>query len=169
MESILKAIKQNSKCPYCRNVLGSEDIIILDNNEETKCKIEEKLDKYQQLNLLLNNQINNNNKTLIFSEYNESFKKIEHLLGEKKIIYRKLKGTSQTINNIVNDYVSGNLNVLLLNAQYYGTGLNLINTDNVILFHKMNEDLENQVIGRAQRIGRNKPLNIWKLLHHNEK
>ena len=169
MESILKAIKQNSKCPYCRNVLSSEDIIILDNNEETKCKIEEKLDKYQQLNLLLNNQINNNNKTLIFSEYYESFKKIEHLLEKKNILYRKLKGTSQTINNIVNDYVSGNLNVLLLNAQYYGTGLNLINTDNVILFHKMNEDLENQVIGRAQRIGRSKPLHIWKLLHHNEK
>lgn len=169
MESILKAIKQNSKCPYCRKVLCSEDIIILDNNNDDKLQQKKKkLDKYEQFESLLENKIKSKDKILIFSEYNESFKKIEFLLNEKELQYKQLKGTSQTINNIVNDYVSGNLNILLLNAQYYGTGLNLINTDHVILFHKMNKDLENQVIGRAQRIGRNKPLYIWKLLHHHE-
>ena len=71
------------------------------------------------------------------------------MLNKNKLQYKQLKGTSQTISNIVQSYISENLNILLLNAQYYGTGLNLINTDHIILFHKMNTDLEHQVIGRA--------------------
>ena len=167
MESILKCIKQNNKCPYCRKVLFSEDILIIDNNNSSY-SAQQKLDKYEQLEFLLENKFKKNEKILIFSEYNESFKKIEYLLNKKKLQYKQLKGTSQTISNIVESYIFENLNILLLNAQYYGTGLNLINTDHIILFHKMNTDLEHQVIGRAQRIGRNKPLYIWKLLHHNE-
>lgn len=168
MESILKCIKQNNKCPYCRKVLFSEDIIVVDNNYSLLDKQKQKIDKYEQLQFLLENKFKVNEKILIFSEYNESFKKIELLLNTNKLQYKQLKGTSQTINNIVESYMSPNLNILLLNAQYYGTGLNLINTDHVILFHKMNSDLEHQVVGRAQRIGRNKPLYVWKLLHHNE-
>lgn len=170
MESILKCIRQNNKCPYCRKILHSEDIIIIDNtiNNEEKIENNRKMDKYEQLEILLENKININEKILIFSEYNESFRKIEEILKNKNKNFELLKGTSQRIDNIVQLYHTTKLDILLLNAQYYGTGLNLINTDHIILFHKMNEDIENQVIGRAQRIGRNKPLYVWKLLHHNE-
>lgn len=170
MESILKAIQQNSKCPYCRKILCSDDIIIVNDENDDKLSVKkDKFDKYEQLEFLLEQKFQTNQKILIFSEYNESFKKIELLLEKKKLQFKKLMGTSQTISNIVKSYVSQDLNILLLNAKYYGTGLNLINTDHVILFHKMNTDLEHQVIGRAQRIGRNKPLHVWKLLYHNEK
>ena len=79
-------------------------------------------------------------------------------------------GTSNTIQSTVNEYKNSNskLSVLLLNARYYGSGLNLENTDDIVIFHRMNPDLEKQVIGRAQRMGRTTQLNIWKLLNHNE-
>ena len=40
--------------------------------------------------------------------------------------------------------------------------------DEIILFHKMNSDVEKQAIGRAQRPGRKNPLIVHHLLHENE-
>ena len=39
----------------------------------------------------------------------------------------------------------------------------------IIIYHEMNIELETQIIGRAQRIGRSEPLNVYYLLHENEK
>ena len=36
------------------------------------------------------------------------------------------------------------------------------------MFHKFDANIENQVIGRAQRFGRKNPLNIHYLLNENE-
>ena len=58
--------------------------------------------------------------------------------------------------------------MLLLNAKYCGAGLNLQCTDEIIIFHRMCKDLENQVIGRAQRIGRDSRLKVNYLCYDNE-
>lgn len=165
MESILKC----QKCPMCRSIITNDNLIIVNNNNNDNKKKENiELDKYETFQKLIEKNILPNEKILIFSEYNESFLKIQKILEEKKKKFKIIKGTSTTINNIIDNYNNKDLNILFLNAQYYGTGLNLIHTDHIILFHKMNVDLENQVVGRAQRIGRNKKLIVWKLLHFNE-
>ena len=56
----------------------------------------------------------------------------------------------------------------MLNTNYYGTGLNLENTTDLIFYHKMSSDMEKQVIGRAQRVGRTSVLNIHYLYQDNE-
>lgn len=171
MESILKCIKENNKCPYCRKIINTNDIIIIDNNNNDESKnetIHMKLDKYERLEAFFKEECKSNEKLLIFSEYNESFEKIKNILRKLDKKFEELKGTSYRISNIVESYTNSDLNILLLNAKFYGSGLNLINTDYIILFHKMNIDLENQVVGRAQRIGREKKLYVWNFLHHNE-
>ena len=40
--------------------------------------------------------------------------------------------------------------------------------DDILVYHRMSKDLEKQVIGRAQRLGRTVPLNITYLCHENE-
>jgi hypothetical protein len=57
----------------------------------------------------------------------------------------------------------------LLNAKNYGSGLNLQMTTDIIIYHKMSKDLENQVIGRGQRLGRTDALNVHYLYYENEK
>ena len=79
-----------------------------------------------------------------------------------------IKGNSNQINSIVNKYKKGNLNVLLINTRNYGSGMNLENTTDIIMFHKFDTQMETQVIGRAHRLGRTSPLNIYYLLHENE-
>jgi SNF2 family DNA or RNA helicase len=57
----------------------------------------------------------------------------------------------------------------MMNAKHYGSGLNLQMATDVIIYHEMQKELETQVIGRAQRLGRNEPLMVHYLLHENEK
>ena len=77
-------------------------------------------------------------------------------------------GTSAHINNTVNKYHNGEIQCLLLNARYFGSGLNLENTTDIIIYHKMGDDLKKQVEGRAQRPGRTCQLKIWELRYDNE-
>jgi SNF2 family DNA or RNA helicase len=69
---------------------------------------------------------------------------------------------------IVREYREGGLDVLLVNTNNYGNGLNFENTTDVIMLHKFDTEIEHQVLGRAQRCGRTEPLNVWYLLHENE-
>jgi SNF2 family DNA or RNA helicase len=47
-------------------------------------------------------------------------------------------------------------------------GLNLECATDILIYHTLNQELERQVIGRAQRPGRSSPLNIHLLCHDNE-
>ena len=54
-----------------------------------------------------------------------------------------------------------------MNARYCGSGINLENTSDIFIYHSMSTELTQQVIGRAQRPGRDSCLNVW-MLHENE-
>ena len=97
-----------------------------------------------------------NRKILIFSMYDACFEQIKEFLQSESVKYKELKGHSSTINNIVKEYKSidspNKVDVLLLNAKHFGSGLNLENTTDILLYHNMGGPLTNQVIGRAQRL-----------------
>jgi hypothetical protein len=78
-------------------------------------------------------------------------------------------GSVSHINNVINDFTNGKINVVMMNAQHYGSGLNLQMATDIIIYHEMPKELETQVIGRAQRLGRSEPLIVHYLLHENEK
>ena len=58
----------------------------------------------------------------------------------------------------------------MLNAQFFGAGMNLQMATDIIMYHRFTKEMEEQIIGRAQRLGRsiNEPLNVYYLLHDNE-
>lgn len=176
-ECIMMAINHKSSCPLCRNNISKEDIIVLDNDNKKEDLMDIELDeepdsertKIENLKKYLEEIYSlGNRKILIFSEYDNSFKEITNYLEEKNYKYSNLKGSTSRINNIVEKYKGDDLDILLLNSRYFGSGLNLENTTDLFMYHKMNESIENQVIGRAQRPGRKDPLNIYRLLYHNE-
>jgi len=56
----------------------------------------------------------------------------------------------------------------MCNSLLFGCGMNLEFATDIIFFHKMTNEMKNQVIGRCQRPGRRSILNIWYLMHDNE-
>ena len=108
-------------------------------------------------------------KVIIFSDYPEVFKTIEIYFADKGIKSVTLDGGSITeIDKSVSSYKTGNSMVLLADSSMYGCGMNFENTTDIIFIHKINQELEKQVIGRAQRPGRVGVLNIHRLVHPNE-
>jgi hypothetical protein len=101
-------------------------------------------------------------KILVFSNYNETFLMIKKFLEEQKILYLELKGTKEKRDSAIDNYKTGSINILLLNTIYSGAGLNLEETTDIILWHKLCAYQEIQVLGRANRIGRTKELTV----HH---
>jgi hypothetical protein len=126
-------------------------------------------DKLQNLEaILVQRRASGNAKFLIFSSYDNSFSRIVPVLERVRMRFATLKGNHMTINNTLRQYREGSIDVLLINAQQYGSGLNLENTTDLVLFHKFDTEIEHQVIGRAQRYGRQEPLRTWFLLYENE-
>jgi hypothetical protein len=90
------------------------------------------------------------------------------LLNSLGIQWRFLKGNHNTTAAIEREYRHGDIDLLLVNTKNYGSGLNCENTTDVILMHKFDSDIEHQVVGRAQRMGRTAPLNVWYMVFDNE-
>jgi len=79
-----------------------------------------------------------------------------------------VNGTSARIQKIIREFGEGQHQVLCLNARHFGAGLNIECATHVILFHRMAEEIEKQIIGRAYRFGRQNNLDVIHLLHANE-
>ena len=182
LECISMSLNHKQNCPLCRKGVGKKDMIVL------KSEIEEQLEEIDEeddskrtklenliryVDKLMKRNIKSKikksrRKILIFSEYEQSFNEIERYLIESPYTYDKLKGTTTAINNKVIKYKNDETDILLLNSKYFGSGLNLENTTDMFLFHKMTQTMEKQVIGRAQRPGRKDPLKVYKLCYDNE-
>jgi len=110
-----------------------------------------------------------NKKIIIFSGYSNIFQYIQELCNSYDIGYVDLeKGNIKDIDTSVYEYKYGNAQVLLSNSMLFGCGMNLENADTIIFVHKMDIELERQVIGRAQRMGRKSVLEVVYLEYENE-
>tara|TARA_B100000073_G_scaffold336730_1_gene331875 strand:- start:6904 stop:8784 length:1881 start_codon:yes stop_codon:yes gene_type:complete len=167
-ECILMGLKtSNNRCPMCKSNIHTNSLHIesavhidkkikLDNNPKTP-KLLSKTDTI--LKMIKN--MDENSRYLIFSEYDNSFQRISYKLSEAMIPFKVLKGSVDEQQKNIKKYESGEIKILMLNANNFGAGLNLQKTTNIIIYHQFRtEDLKTQVIGRAQRIGRKTPLNV---------
>lgn len=119
------------------------------------------------LDILIN--MNSGSRYLVFSEYSNSFERVMYRLNEMGIKYETLRGRVETQQKIIDRYSKGETQILLLNAAHFGTGINLQMTTDIVIYHKLrNTNLRTQIIGRAQRPGRNVQLNVTYLRHENE-
>ena len=169
-------LSEKAECPLCKTKLNKDDLYLIQKEENIKefnniildeNKINENFDKLKNLEILLKNR-KEKSKYLIFSEYDITFDKIMTILNKNKIKYSFLKGNKYIIEKLLNEYRNDDLDILLVNINNYGSGLNLENTTDIVMFHNFEANIEKQVIGRAQRVGRKNSLNIYYLLNNNE-
>jgi len=167
----------STPCPLCKTPI---DLRLM--AKITKVKQSQEEEKKEEVNIPMGKdetilkiiRDNPNGKFIIFSNHHESFDSFDRLLSSDRQIKKRckrLKGNSNTMSKTLRDFASGKVDVILLNSQHNGAGIDLPTATDVILYHKMRKDLEKQVIGRALRIGRPKelPLRVHKLFYDNER
>lgn len=163
-ESLLFYDKNTEECNTKQQNVN-EDLI---KNDEVTFLLKEH-NKNSFLNKFISDLQNEDKKVIIFSDYSNIFKYIEELCIKNNINHVDLdKGNIKDIDISVNEYKYGNAKILLSNSTLFGCGMNFENSTHIIFVHKMTKDMENQVIGRAQRMGRKSVLEIIYLEYENE-
>ena len=161
-----KLMKINSKCPFCRSPLNLKDIII---SSKTKNEIKKEIIKSKCdiiVDIITANPLG---KFIIFSEYSNTYNVIHQVLQHTGLKYAEIKGTTEHKNKLLSKYKCGELNIIFLNGRFDGCGINLPQTTDIILYHKItSQTLETQLIGRALRLGRKSDLKVHRLLYQQE-
>lgn len=156
-----------NRCPTCRHDISYKDYHVIQTQSQTRLS---SLDKADILEMILK-YIARHDKTpriLIFSDYPQTFNKIVKNIASAGLKYALISGVPTHITNVTDSFNAGDINILLLDSKHYGSGLNLQSATYLILYHRMLHELEVQVIGRAQRFGRDSPLKVIYLVNEAE-
>lgn len=187
---ITQSLSVKPICPLCRANITTSNIIVINNELHDELYDECKENKGEEsTTIIIKNgyTINNNyndkskkniliellqanpqNKYIIFCDLPSTLNDLNNLFNSSNIIFFEIKGSMKTIQHKLDEFKTGDLNILLLNSSNYGAGLNLQAATDIIIYHKLSSVMENQVIGRAQRYGRTTPLNVHYLAYSNE-
>jgi hypothetical protein len=171
LSCICECIASKPNCPLCRQSVGSvKNLMVIGEGEEEA--VEEKAvdltpTKGAALLQLLASSTDSQ-RFLVFSAHEASFKGLREMLAARGIKCEMLMGTAARIERMRKQFQEGKIRVLCLNARHMGAGLNLQAATDVILYHRMNAELEKQVIGRAIRFERPAELQVTHLVHDQE-
>jgi superfamily II DNA or RNA helicase len=159
-ECLFKWLKNSHTCPLCRSDINTKDLIYVDTGKKKheECNIIKKMTKLEKILSLIKEKPDG--KFLIFSLYDNSFNSISAMLNENNISNSQIKGNIKKIEDTIEDFKKGKLKVIFINTIFNGSGLNLQETTDIILLHNMSEYDLNQIVGRANRIGRSLPLTV---------
>jgi len=164
-----------NECPQCKKYgVTYDDFKNEKAHEETRINEQNgikylKKTKLEFIEYFIRTKLMGNAKVIFCSDYVRIFDEIKKLFNQYDIKYIELDdGNINGLNKSIKEYVENDTSVLLLNSNFFGCGLNLQCSTDILFLHKTDLTLEKQVIGRAQRPGRQHRLNIWYLMHENE-
>jgi SNF2 family DNA or RNA helicase len=165
---LLQWLQQKNSCPLCRSKIEPQQLVYIDVNSTTPCTAVvttpserkariTKIDKTVELI-----KSNPHGRFLIYSDQNQTFLPLSNALFENDIQFVQMKGNIKNREKNLDLFKSGEVPVIFLNSNSDSAGLNLTESTDIILYHQMPDSTENQIIGRANRIGRKTSLNV----HH---
>jgi SNF2 family DNA or RNA helicase len=165
-DCLLKWLQQKNSCPLCRNKIDPQQLVYIEESTSTPTSTHSgaekkvrvtKIDKTVQLI-----KDNPTGKFLIYSDQNQTFTPLSNALFENGISFVQMRGNIKNREKNLELFKTGEVPVIFLNSNSDSAGLNLTESTDIILYHQMPDTTENQIIGRANRIGRTTPLNV----HH---
>jgi rubrerythrin len=166
---ICEVMKRTSVCPLCRESIPNIQAIHVlgaGGAPEVVAEPPKLLTKHEQFRAFL--QANPTAKVLMFSAYDATFSGLSTSLEADGIPHATLNGSQARVAKLIRDFDAGKYRVLFLNSRNMGAGLNILPATHVVLFHRMPVEMQNQITGRAMRMGRTEPLTVVHLLHGNE-
>ena len=167
---ILEWLKRSSTCALCRANLDYKSLKQLSDEspkEKRDIFIQPKKPKKREALLdIIKGQ--KGGKFLVFNRYDNPFIEIEEELRELGYKVAVVRGNKDHISHMLEQFASGDVQILLMNSTHAGVGMDLKMATHIILMHAMRKEEEKQIVGRAIRLGRTEPLALYRLLHENE-
>lgn len=169
---LCECVATKPSCPLCRQSIASAKQLLVigtdDSPEDGDQPEEAALPTKGAALLKLLSESTQDQRFLVFSAHEASFKGLRELLSARGICCEMLQGTANRVERLRKQFREGSVRVLCMNARHVGAGINLEAATHVVLYHRMNVELERQVIGRAVRFERAEELRVVHLVHEEE-
>lgn len=109
-------------------------------------------------------------KIIIYSEFGGLNDYLKNYSIDMEVQIVELNGgNSRDVDKVLSEFKENpKVRIMLIDNVYFGVGLNIENTTDIIFFHNVDENTYKQLIGRAQRFGRKHKLNVWEIKYSNE-
>ncbi|KAF2666409.1 hypothetical protein BT63DRAFT_58070 [Microthyrium microscopicum] len=114
---------------------------------------------------IVNHSMAQGDKTLCFTQSLETIEYLSAVLRERNIKHEKINGNvaAQARPQLIENFNSGASSVLLISTKAGGTGLNIFGANRVIIYDfGWDPQVEEQAIGRAYRLGQEKPVFVYR-------
>jgi len=161
---IIEWLKTKNTCPLCRVHISPSTLIVCNidapSSKNGKKEIDETRPKTKIETTLEIIRKNQDNKFIIFSAWDQTFFPIRESLKHNNINYVEVRGSVTACQKNIDRFKTGDTNVIFLNSKFNGSGINLQEATDIIIYHEMDASMISQIIGRANRIGRKNPLNV---------
>lgn len=172
LSCLCECITGKPACPMCRAAIPSiKQLLVIGESvevEEDGPAMIDGLPTKGAALLQLLSASSANQRFLIFSAHEASFKGLREVLASRDIRCEMLQGSAARVERLRAQFRDGSIRVLCMNARHVGAGINLEAATHVVLYHRMNMELERQVIGRAVRFERSAELRVVHLTHEEE-
>ena len=167
---ILTSMTHRPQCPLCRTIIQPKQLKSVKRASSVKKNNEKNETALTKQKALLNIiKDNSGARILVFSRYENPFDFMQNEIEQLGVKVGQVRGNKYVIDNTINSFSRGQINVLLVNSNIAGAGLNLEAATHLVFFHgNMSIQEEQQIIGRANRFGRTDSLKIIRLLFPNE-
>lgn len=169
------------KCPHCNTEVDKSHIYKLDvtnksditfPNDKPEYFVQEtKSTKIGNIIYYLKNRLKSDDKCILFSQWDTLLKKVGSILRENGIGVIGLSGTVYQRKAQIQSFTNDNsIQVLMLSSNNAASGMNLTIANKILFLEPVYGDkeyrkgIENQAIGRADRIGQNKPIDILRFI-----
>jgi hypothetical protein len=169
--------EQNIKCPHCNGMIDKNNIYRIKNglqnelNELDNLIQEVKSTKIGNIIYYLKEQLSSNDKCILFSQWDPLLKKVGEILVKYKIGVINLQGTVYQKKNQIQSFKSDpNIKILLLSSNNAASGMDLTIANKIIFLEpvygtkKYRQDIENQAIGRSDRLSQTKPIEVIRFI-----
>ena len=172
LSCLCECITGKPACPMCRaDIQSVKQLLVIgdaDPNQEDEKEVGGGLPAKGAALLQLIANSSADQRFLVFSAHEASFKGLREVLASRDIRCEMLQGSSARVERLRSQFRDGSIRVLCMNARHVGAGINLEAATHVVLYHRMNMELERQVIGRAVRFERATELRVIHLTHEEE-
>jgi hypothetical protein len=165
---LCECIAAKPACPMCRGPIRSVKELLVIGETDGVAEVGDGLPMKGAALLKLLSESTEDQRFLVFSAHEASFRGLREVLAARGIRCEMLQGSGARVEALRRQFQQGTVRVLCMNARHVGAGINLEAATHVVLYHRMNMELERQVIGRAVRFERASALEVVHLVHEEE-
>lgn len=167
------------KCPTCNLCMKNDEVYLLKDDKTNYDEISDlekiikrvKSTKIGNIIYYLKNSIKPKDKVILFSQWDEMLHKVGDLLKDTGINIVYCNGSVyQRKRAITNFTKNDDVNIILLSSRNAASGINLTVSNKIIFLEPIygtkdyRTSIESQAVGRADRIGQKRPIEIHRFL-----